>query len=50
MFLRFMTTVNLNNGNQTKSDIFHGAYSNMTSFFIAHEILEYFNDFYNWPL
>ena len=48
--LSFITTVNQNNGNETKSDIFHGAYSNLTSFFIGRKILKYFNDFYNWHL
>ena len=27
---------------------FDGAYSNLTSFFIGQEILDHFNDFYNW--
>ena len=35
-----MTKVNPNNGNETKSEIFHGIYSNLTSFF---------NDFYDCP-
>ena len=29
---------------------FHGAYSNLTSFFIGHKILKYFIDFYNWHM
>ena len=45
-----MIKVYLNNGNETKPDIFHGAYSNLISFFIGHKILKYFNDFYNWYL
>ena len=28
----------------------HGTYSNLTSFFIGHNILKYFNDFYDWHL
>ena len=43
-----MTKVNSNNGNETKSDIFHGTYSNLASFFIGRKILKYFNDFFNW--
>ena len=43
-----MTKVNPNNGNETKSDIFYGTHSNLTLFFIRHQILKYFNDFYNW--
>ena len=27
--------------------LFHGTYSNVTSFFIGHKILKYLNDFYN---
>ena len=45
-----MTKVNPNNGNEIKSDIFHGTYSNMTSFFIGRKILKYLNDFYIWHL
>ena len=41
-----MTEVNPHNGNKSKSDIFHEAYSNLTLFFIGHKILTYFNDFY----
>ena len=44
-FLIFITKVNPNNGNETKSDIFHGTYSNLASFFIGHKILKYFSDF-----
>ena len=40
------TKVNPNNGTPTKSDIFHGAYLNLISFFFGHKILKYFNDFY----
>ena len=43
-----MTKVNPSNRNETKSDIFHGTYSNLTSFFTGHKILKYFNNFYNW--
>ena len=43
-----MTKVNPNNGNETKWNIFHETYPNLTSFFIGHKILKYFNDFYNW--
>ena len=35
-FLSFMTKVNPNNGNETKSDIFPWTCSNLTSFFIFH--------------
>ena len=42
--LNFMTKVKPNNGNTSKSDIFHGTYPNLTSFFIDHKILKYFND------
>ena len=31
-FLSFMTKVNPNSGNETKSDIFQGTYSNLTLF------------------
>ena len=43
----FMTKLTPNNGSETKSDIFYGTYSNLTSFFIGHEILKYFNGFYD---
>ena len=42
-----MTKVNPNNGNETKSDIFHETYSNLT-FFIGHTTLKPYSDFYNW--
>ena len=29
---------------------FHGAFSSLTSFFIAHKILKYFSGFYSWHL
>ena len=32
-----MARVNPDNGNETKSDIFHRTYSNMTSFFIGYK-------------
>ena len=41
-----MTTVNPNNGNETKS----GIYSNLIPFFIGYKIVKYFNEFYNWHL
>ena len=40
-----MAKVNEHNGNETKSDIFRGTYSNLISFSIGHKILKYFNDF-----
>ena len=43
----FMTKLTPNNGSETKSDIFYGTYSNLTSFFIGHKILKYFNGFYD---
>ena len=43
-----MARVNADNGDETKSDIFHRTYSNLTSFFIGYKIRKYFNDFYNW--
>ena len=45
-----MTKVKPNNGNETKLDIFYGTYSNLTSFFIDHKILTYFDNFHNWYL
>ena len=42
-----MAKVNKKNGNETKSDIFHGTYSNLTSFYIGHKMLKYFKDFYS---
>ena len=45
-----MTTVNPNVVNETKSDIFSWTYSNLTSSFIGHTILKYFNGFYDWHL
>ena len=49
-FFSFMTEVNSNNGNETKSDIFQRIYWNLTSFFVDHKILNHFSDFYNWHL
>ena len=43
-----MNKLNSHNGNETKSNIFQGTYSNLTSFFIGSKILKYFNDNYNW--
>ena len=48
--LSFMAKVNSSNGNETKSDIFHGAHSNLMSFFIGRKILKFFNEFFNWYL
>ena len=45
-----MTKVNQNKRSEAKSDIFHGTFSNLASFFIGHKLLTYFNDFYNWHL
>ena len=45
-----MTKVNSNNGNETKSGIFHVTYSNLKSFFIDRKILKNIDDFYNWYL
>ena len=42
-----MTKVNLNNGNETKLNSFHGKYSNLTSFFIVHKILKTKKTFIN---
>ena len=42
-----MTKVNPSNGNETKSDIFYEAFSNLTSFFITRKILKYFNNIYD---
>ena len=47
-FLSFMTKVNPNNGNETKSDIFPRDIFKSDIIFIGHKILKYFNDFYNW--
>ena len=45
-FLSFMTKVNLNNGNKTKSDIFPWDIFKSDIFFIRRKILKYFNDFF----
>ena len=45
-----MTTVKLNNGSETKSDIFSWDIFKsdiFKSFFIGQKILKYFNDLYN---
>ena len=42
-----MTEVNPNNGNETKSDIFHGTYSNLTPYLYYQKIFKFFNDFEN---
>ena len=39
-----MTKMNPNNGNETKSDIFHGAYSNLMPYLFYQKVLKYFND------
>ena len=41
-----MTKVNPNDGNETKSDIFHGTYSNLTLFFIGQKVLKYLTRFW----
>ena len=43
-----MTKVNLNNGNETKSDIFPKEIFRSDIIFIGRKILTYFNHFYNW--
>ena len=45
-----MTKVKPNTGIETQLDIFYGTYSNLTSFFIDHKILIYFDDLRNWYL
>ena len=45
-----MTKVNPDNRNETKSEISHGTYSNLTSFFIGRKILKYFDEFHDWYL
>ena len=42
-FHGFLTPVNSNSGNETKSNIFLLTYSNLTSVFIHHKIRKYFN-------
>ena len=49
-FLNFMSNVNLNNGNETKPDIFHKTDWNLTSFLICRKILKYFSGFFNCHL
>ena len=49
-FLSFVTNMNSNSGNETKSNIFHGTYSNLTSFFIVAKVQNCFNEFFNWHL
>ena len=43
----FMTKVNPNNINETKSDIFPLAYSNLIPYLFFQKILKHFNDFQN---
>ena len=45
-FLSFMTKLNPKNGNEQNQIFFHGAYSNLTLFFIGCKIRKYLNDFY----
>ena len=45
-FLSFMTKMNPNNGNETKSDIFHWYIFKSEIIFVGWKILKYFNDFY----
>ena len=47
-FLDFLTKVNLNNGNDTKSDIFPRDVFKSDIIFIGHKMLKYLNGFYNW--
>ena len=42
-----MSKVDPNNGNETKSDFFHGTYSNLTSFFVGSKILKNLIGFHN---
>ena len=46
-FLSFMTKVNPNNGNETKSDIFPWDIFKSNNF-LNQNILKYFNDFQSW--
>ena len=47
-FVSFMTKMNPNNGNKTKSDIFPWDIFKSGIVFIGCKILKYFKDFYNW--
>ena len=47
-FLNFMATVNPNNGNEKKSDIFPRAIFKSDIILIGMKILNYSIDFYNW--
>ena len=47
-FLNFMTKMNPNNGNETKSDIFPRDIFKSDIVFIGRKILKYFNEFYYW--
>ena len=47
-FLNFMTKVNPNNWNETKSDICPRCIFKYDIIFIGHKILKNINDFYNW--
>ena len=42
-----LSKVNPNKGNEAKSDIFYGIYSNLKSFSFFQKILKYYNYFYN---
>ena len=46
----FINKLSTNHGNGTKSEVFHGIYSNLMLFFIGRKMLKYFNfnGFYNW--
>ena len=48
--LSFMTTVNPNNGIETKLDIFSWNIFKSGIIFIGHKILNHFNDFCKWHL
>ena len=45
-----MTTMNPNNGNESKSDIFQWDIFKSDIFFIGHKILKYFSGFYSWHI
>ena len=47
-FVSFMTKVNPNYGNKTKSDIFPWDIFKSDIIFISRKILKYFKDFYIW--
>ena len=47
-FLNFMTRVNPDSGNETKSDIFPRKIFKSDIIFIGHKILKHASDFRNW--